>query len=388
MSGEHAEIEREGSQFILRDCASRNHTFVNGVRVDEVALRDGDIVEAGNTFFLFRDRVTVAPQFRADSRISEQGSAAPLISLSPTLERTFQRLAQIAHSDVTVFVGGETGVGKEVVARATHDLSKRPGAFVAVNCSAIAPTLVESELFGHRRGAFSGAAENRPGHVLTADKGTLFLDEIGDMPLPAQAALLRVLQEREVLAVGASTPVKVDLRVIAATHRKLDELVASGAFRADLRARLMGIVVELPALRERIEDIGYLAASLVTRHFREARPLRLESARALVSCAFVGNVRELDRRIAAAAAFGEQGSITKAQLLFADEDGMRPFGRHPEPKRTAVDPADLSAEDAAQRTWLIQLLEEHDWNVSAVARASGKGRTQIQRWMLRYALRR
>lgn len=386
MSGQHAVLEREGSHFVLRDCQSRNHSYVNGVEVEETVLRDGDILELGNTFFLFRAGVTVEPDFVDDARASEHAAGAPLTSLSPNLERTFRRIQQIASSDVTVFLGGETGVGKEVVARAIHERSKRSGAFVAVNCAAIAPTLLESELFGHRRGAFSGATEHRVGHVLAADKGTLFLDEIGDMPLPAQAALLRVLQEREVVAVGASMPVRVDIRVVAATHRNVDALVAEGAFRADLRARLMGVSVELPPLRERLEDLGVLAGSLVQRHFREARAFALEAARALVACRYVGNVRELDRRIAAAAGFGEAGSIKSSQLLFEDKDAG-PFGRRPDVKRKALDVAELSAEDAERREWLLGLLREHDWNVSAVARASGKGRTQIQRWMLRYELR-
>lgn len=386
MSTRHAEIRREGNRFVLRDLASRNHTFVNGSRIDETTLRDGDILELGNTFFLFRDRVTVAPEFPDDAAASSQAKYAPLVSLSPTLERTFRRLDHVAAALVTVFLGGETGVGKEVVARELHERSKRPGPFVAVNCAAIAPTLLESELFGHRKGAFSGATENRLGHVRSADGGTLFLDEIGDMPLQAQGALLRVLQEREVVAVGASTAVRVDIRVVAATHRNLDDLVVQGGFRADLRARLLGVAIDLPPLRARMEDIGVLTSTLICRHFATARPLSLEAARALVACAYVGNVRELDRRIAAAAGLAGGGSIGAASLLF-DREGSLPFGRPPEVARHAVAVEELSTTDAERRTWLLGLLEKHGWNVSAVARATGKGRTQIQRWMLRYQLR-
>ena len=158
-------------------------------------------------------------------------------------------MATFARSQVPVLVSGETGTGKELIASAIHQLSGRPGPFVAVNCGAIAPNLVESELFGYRKGAFSGALEDRPGLVRSSEHGTLLLDEIGDLPLAAQAALLRVLQESEVLPVGGTRPVKVDLRVVAATHRDLGALAAQDRFRRDLLARLDGARIMLPALR-------------------------------------------------------------------------------------------------------------------------------------------
>src|SRR6185436_18020542 len=144
--------------------------------------------------------------------------------------------------------------GKELVARAVHALSWRPGAFIAVNCGSLASSMLEAELFGHRRGAFTGAASDRAGLIRSADQGTLFLDEIAELPAEAQASLLRVLQEKELTPVGADRPVRIDLRVVSATHQNLDDAVAAGRFRADLRARLLGVRVELPPLRDRPED--------------------------------------------------------------------------------------------------------------------------------------
>src|SRR5207302_1217977 len=189
---------------------------------------------------------------------------------------------------------GETGTGKEVIARAIHAASRRPGAFVAVNCGALAPNLVESELFGHKKGAFSGATEDHNGLVRAADKGTLLLDEIGDLPVPTQAALLRVLQQREVLPLGTTKPMPVDLRVVAASHRDLEAEVGAGRFREDLWSRLAGYTAQLPALRDRREDLGLLVAALLAR-LVQTRPIRFtsEAGLALVQYDWPRNVREL-----------------------------------------------------------------------------------------------
>src|SRR5262249_27344255 len=162
-------------------------------------------------------------------------------------------------------IEGETGTGKEVIARAIHGLSGRPGPLVAVNCAALAPSIVQSELFGYRKGAFSGAADDRLGLIRSADRGTLLLHEIGDLAAPAQAAILRALQERRVMPVGSTGEVAVDVRFCAATHRRLQELVRSGDFREDLLARLSGFVIRVPPLRERREDLGLLISTIIGR---------------------------------------------------------------------------------------------------------------------------
>lgn len=399
MSGNHAVILCEGGKFTLRDSGSRNHSFVNGAKVTEAMLEDGDILELGNLFFVFRRSLFGAPGESDDALASDLHQVDPLRALSPPLARIFERVTSVAPSALSVFLGGETGTGKEVVARAIHDRSKRTGAFIAVNCAAIAPNLVESELFGYRKGAFSGATENRPGLVKSAHGGTLFLDEIGDMPLPAQAALLRVLQEREVLAVGATEPTSVDIRVVAATHKNLDDLVKAGTFRADLQARLMGLTVHLPALRDRMEDLGLLVHALARRHFPKGAcpPLSLAAARRLFACPFPFNIRELDRRVAGAAALAGGGAIEPSHLLFEDDElPTRPNAPSGSTAAPSIDDGitdthesvALTEEDEQRKAWLLALLDEHQWNVSAVARASGKARMQIQRWMIRFDLRR
>jgi len=254
-----------------------------------------------------------------------------------------------------------------------HAASGRAGAFVPVNCGAIPRELVESTLFGHRRGAFSGAVDDEPGVIRGADRGTLFLDEIGDLPLPAQAALLRVLQEGEVTPVGASRPVAVDLRVLCATHRDLAGMAASGAFRADLWHRLRGFSVALPGLAERRADLGVLLGRLIARHAPGRRvTLQPRVARALLAHSWPGNVRELEQVLVAALALAGDGTIVSEHL---------PAELVAAPARAATPPA-----DDAQRDRLVAALAEHGGNVRAVARAFGKDPVQIRRWLRRYGL--
>jgi transcriptional regulator with GAF, ATPase, and Fis domain len=315
----------------------------------------------------------------------------------PHLAEDFGRLAQMARSGVSVLVYGETGTGKELVARAVHQLSGRSGPFVAVNCGALPKTLVESELFGHKKGAFSGATEDRLGLLRSAHRGTLLLDEIGDLPPSAQPALLRVLQEREVVPVGASQPVSIDVRLVAATHRELGVLVDDGAFRADLLARLSGFTLTLPSLRARREEIGLLVADLLERVDAEsARDVRftLDAARALLLYDWPLNVRELEKCLGAAVVLAGKGAIKPAHLPDAVRLGL---ARHPAPPTDSSDsgrvdderpPAvrPLSNAEVRHRDELSALLREHGGNISAVARVLGKARVQVQRWVKRYQL--
>jgi transcriptional regulator with GAF, ATPase, and Fis domain len=260
-----------------------------------------------------------------------------------------------------------------------HTLSQRRGAFVAVNCGAIAQNLLEAELFGYRKGAFSGALENRPGLVRAADGGTLLLDEIGDLPAASQAALLRVLQEGEVLAVGATEPVKVDVRVLAATHADLEALVTTGKFRADLLARIAGFTVRLPPLRWRREDLGLLIGSFLRKFGRDDASFTCEAGRALLGYRWPANIRELEKAIESALVLAGEGPIDVQHL-----PGLKEQIRGIVPRRY---PAELSPEDERHRDELAGLLRQNHGNVAAVARAMGKARMQIHRWVRRYDLR-
>lgn len=371
MSSQHARLSRVLKTWVLEDTKSKNGVRVRGAPVTRVELRDGDVIELGRTFFVFR-----ASQPWADDL--ELGTPGPLVTLSPTLASSFDELTRVATAGITIALTGPTGSGKEVLARAIHALSGRSGPFVAVNCGALPDDLVESELFGHRRGAFSGATDERTGLVRAAHGGTLLLDEVGDLPIDAQPALLRVLQEKQVTAVGATSPVPVDLRVISATHRSLAQLVGHGEFRDDLRARLGGYELALPALEDRREDLGLLIAALVKRLApQRAATLRVDlaAARALFSWDWPRNVRELEKALERALAVSTGSSLELEHL---------PSELHrPPPARQAPD---VDALDDARRAELEALLREHRGNVSAVARAMGKARMQIQRWLRRYQL--
>jgi transcriptional regulator with GAF, ATPase, and Fis domain len=251
---------------------------------------------------------------------------------------------------------------------------------VAVNCGALTATLLESQLFGHVRGAFSGALRDEPGLVRAADGGTLLLDEIGDLPLASQASLLRVVQEREVLPVGGVRPSKVDVRIIAATHRPLDQLASRGEFRADLLARLDGFTYALPPLRERREDLGLLVAELLAAAPPGA-DVRFtpEAGRALFAYKWPLNVRELQQTLARGVVLSERGVIDCPHLPAAVVRALEGPARVP-----AEDTATDGATDATMRAQLVSLLQDHGGNVSEVARAMGKARIQIHRWAKRW----
>jgi DNA-binding NtrC family response regulator len=296
MSTQHARLSRGAGHWFLVDDRSKNGTFINGQRIDRAQLTDGDVVELGHTFWLFRAAVpggADAPLDREGSLVAEPG-AAGMSTLSADLAAQHIELVRAATSTAPIFITGETGTGKEVMARVAHSLSGRTGSFVAVNCGALPESLLESALFGHSMGAFTGAAKDELGFVRAADKGTLFLDEIGDLPLSSQPRFLRVLEQKEVTPVGSTKPLPVDIRLVAATHRDLETQVAAGDFREDLWARLAGFTIRLPALRERREDVGILAAALLASKGPIPRlTLSRDAARALMTYTWPRNIREL-----------------------------------------------------------------------------------------------
>jgi transcriptional regulator of acetoin/glycerol metabolism len=386
MSQVHARLVRDMGRWILEDAGSKNGVILNGERHERAVLEDGDLFELGHTFFLFREWQG-APHvaFPSDCEASDMPIPAPgLLSFAPSLVRAFAELVQVSRAPVSVLVQGETGTGKELLARAVHTMAGGDGAFVAVNCGALPETLVESELFGYVKGAFSGAAQDRLGLIRSADRGTLFLDEIGDLSPPSQAALLRVLQEREVTPLGSSRPVRVNIQVVAATHHDLANLVARDQFRRDLFARIAGFTVRLPLLRQRREDMGLLIATLLPRvapEGAEAIRLRVEAARALFNYEWPLNVRELEACLGIATALAGRGVVKLEHLTEAVRGERQATGEG------SVETAPvLSPEEQQRRDDLMELLRTHKGNISAVARASGKARVQIHRWLRRYRL--
>ena len=361
LSVDHAVVERALGGWHVRDLGSKNGLSVNGERLPHKVLEDGDWIEIGETFLRFRT-VRVAATTADDIAGGD--------SVVPSVEQALRRLSDIAQSTVSVVLLGESGVGKEVAARQLHELSGRTGPFTAVNCAGLVETLAAATLFGHRRGAYTGAIDDRPGAIRTARAGTLLLDEIADLPLATQGTLLRVLQEREVVPLGESNPVPVDVRVIAATHKDLEREVEGGRFRVDLYARLAGLRVTIPPLRQRLEDLGTLVTAALARH-APGKGVGISSAAAWAMCRdrWPLNVRELDQAIAAAAAVATGPRITLDHL----------------PEQLASR-APAAAVEVARREELVSLLRTHRGNLAAVARALDTSRAQIHRLLRRFDL--
>jgi transcriptional regulator with PAS, ATPase and Fis domain len=373
LSSEHCELIRDGAGWLLRDRGSKNGTAINGVPVREQRLADGDTIEAGQTFFLFRERVAVMLDEPLDLDAEQLRS---LVTFDPDLAAAFAQLGRIAPVPVHVLVLGPSGSGKELVARALHASSGRTGPFVAVNCGALPEALVEAELFGNVKGAFSGATTDRLGFLRSAEGGTLFLDEVGDLRPGAQPALLRVLQEREVVPVGTARAHPLDIRVISATHRDLPALVAAGLFRDDLLARLRGFAIALPPLSRRRCDLGLLVGSLLGR-LAPSRDIGFtpEALRRLVAHTWPANVRELENALASAIALTDGAAIDVAALPESLREGCAPAAT-----------GELSEAELQQRAELVALLHAHTGNISAMARASGWTRMQLHRRLARYDL--
>ncbi len=271
------------------------------------------------------ERALSAPRDPPVAAEEENGEQLPLIGRSPAMQEVYRVIARLMGTDLTVLIIGESGTGKELVARALHDYGKRRAApFVAINMAAIPRELIESELFGHEKGAFTGANARNMGRFEQAQGGTLFLDEIGDMPLEAQTRLLRVLQEGEFTAVGGRVPIRADVRIIAATHRDLRQLLRLGAFREDLFYRLNVAPVRLPPLRERLQDLPALVRHFAMQAMREGLPLKHLDEGALASLraySWPGNVRELENLIRRLAALCAQEVIGK-EVIEAELGGM------------------------------------------------------------------
>jgi DNA-binding NtrC family response regulator len=416
VSGRHAAVVWEKGRLTLTDLGSYNGIFVRGQRVEQAELAEHDIVRLGRTLFTVvhgdidghRDYLPDGT-CRTDSVEEARARKARGFAGGLAIDRIARDLERLARSRVTVVLRGESGTGKEVFARYVHARSGRTGSFVAVNAAAIAPGLLEAELFGALRGAYTGATQDRLGHVREAHGGTLFLDEIGDMPLEAQTRLLRVLQEREVVPVGASRAEPVDVRVVAASHRDLGALVAAGRFRGDLHGRLSGADVVLPPLRERRADIVPLCRLLLDKHGHGEVTLSLSFVERLLEHAFPYNVRELEQVLARAVALLPPGrrTLTRADLPDALREGAResaplagetapspslpsatPRSEEP-PAAPRAAPRGVEASEAANvppPELLRAMLTYHRGSVARTATAFDVSRTKLYRWLTAYGI--
>jgi transcriptional regulator with PAS, ATPase and Fis domain len=375
VSSQHSVITKEGDAYKLSDLASRNGTAVDGQMVKEpVKLRDGAVIFLGTQVAVFR---TVTENELAAIQADIASPLGPVATVSPGTAVVCQVLRKLAPSDCEILLTGETGVGKEVYAKAVHNLSGRAGRFVAINCAALPRELVESELFGYVKGAHSQARESKRGLFEEAEGGTLFLDEVGEMPADLQTKLLRFLQDRLLVPLGATRARRLDTRVLAATSRTTAPKGSSTVgLRADLAARLGAEPIRLPPLRHRIEDVGALAA-----YFLGQRPLRFEplAFQALALYAWPGNVRELEKVV------GNAELLARGKPAVTLEDLPAAIAQTPghakaQPTGAPVRPPPPSA------TELEELLQRFNGNVLRVARELGRTPPLIYRWCRRFKL--
>jgi DNA-binding NtrC family response regulator len=356
ISRRHCSLELTGAKVIVRDLESKNGTRFLGARVTMVEVPIGASIQIGGT------TLAMVPHFSAKA-ISERQEFGDLVGRSQEMRALFAQLEQIAPTDATVLLHGETGTGKEAIARAIHATSPRKdGSFVAIDCGATSPSLIQSILFGHVRGAFTGAVKDAVGLIEAANGGLLFLDEVASLPLEVQPVLLRVLESRTFQRLGEGTRRNSDFRLVAATTEDLPSCVKAGTFRADLYYRLSAIILEVPPLRKRIEDIPLLARSF-TGAAVEGTPLSASAIAALSAYRWPGNVRELRNAIERLRTLGESAVMPKTESGTPDD-----FHKARE-----------KALQAFERSYLEALLEQHKGSASAVAREAGIARSYLYR---------
>jgi DNA-binding NtrC family response regulator len=386
VSRRHLRITRtDADRWVLVDLGSTNGTFLHGARIREAPIEAGTVLRAGTVDIAF------APD-RQDFDVpawDQDRFGAGLLGRSLAMRRVFGMLSRIAETDATVLIQGETGTGKGQVAKAIHGASLRKGGpYVVVDCGAVQRQLVESELFGHEKGAFSGAYHQRSGAFELAGGGTVFIDELGELELDLQPKLLRVLDAREVRRIGGAAPLPIDIRVVAATRRDLHREVERGAFREDLFFRLSVVTIEIPPLRDRAEDIPLLVDHFLEEvaKMRGIEPPRFDAATMdrLTSHDWPGNVREL------------KNAVERAVLLSSVRAGSRleiqGIGPKSSPRVEAFDPSQSFSEakekwlDERERAYVGWLLGAHDANVSAAARAARMDRKYLHKLMKKHGL--
>ncbi|MDP9036183.1 MAG: sigma 54-interacting transcriptional regulator [Myxococcota bacterium] len=383
VSRHHCQLTLADHTYVLRDGGSRNGTFVNGVKVVEVAIAPGCQLELGDT------RVWFGPADRTAA--SEGETFGGLIGTSASMREAIELLRSIGVTRLTCLLLGETGTGKELAARALHAQSPQAlGPFVVIDCASVNESLIEEKLFGHVRGAFTGAVRDVPGAFEEAHAGTIFLDEIGELPLALQPKLLRVLERREVTRLGSHRNVPLDVRVLAATHRELRAMVASGTFREDLYYRLSEATVRLPPLRERPEDVGLLARHLLEQEWGQSSTLKEDGIAWLRRQEWPGNVREMRNVLRRACAMAQKAPLDarlfERVLQQAGPSTFRPVEPETSPCMTGHGLPIARARDEFRKEYLKQLVDQHGEDHVAVARQMGVHIKYARRLMRRYGL--
>ena len=400
----HCRIVQDGDCYIITDNESTNGTFVNRVRIREAYLRPGCVLSVGKTDLRFHtvdEEVEIQP--------STQESFGNIVGKSIRIREVFGILEKIAPTGVTVVIEGETGTGKEVVANTIHAHSTRSDKpFIVFDCGAVPDSLIESELFGHEKGSFTGAIMSRQGLFEMAQGGTIFLDELGELGIDLQPKLLRAIEQREIRRVGSNKPIKIDVRVVAATNRNLEEEVKAGRFREDLYYRLSVVRIVLPALRERKEDIP-----LLVKHFlssarynrgldgeKKVEGLSRDALDSLMAYNWPGNVRELVNVVERACSFADEEYI-QLQDLPEHISGMGVIKRRSDPDIPTADIQlrETSADTGtgfkeAKEKWLStfekdyieSLLKKNDYNISHAAREADIDRKYFRKLMKKYGL--
>ncbi len=377
----HLEVRAGSDGVIIRDLGSTNGTFVGALRVQEATVTVPTEVTIGRT------KLTIEPTSKRRVEVGYLDRFGGLVGSSPKMRRVFSVLEKVAPTQLSVLILGETGCGKEVVAQAIHEASPRKtGPFVVVDCGSIPPTLAESLLFGHERGAFTGANERRKGALSEADGGTLFLDELGELPLELQPKLLRAVAERKIKRVGGSAYEDIDVRILAATRRDLGTEMNAGRFRSDLFFRIAQVRVELPPLRDRLADIEALAITICERAGRaEQAPAVLAWIdQRMGGYDWPGNVRELVNVVSVAATLADTpGAIDD---VFALTRGTMPSVEVPRSAATAFADSKKQAISAFEREYFRDLATRAKGNVSEMARQSGMERHHVRAYLRKYGI--
>ncbi len=397
ISREHLAIRLVRDGFLVEDTASTNGTFIGDLTIKSAIVSTETIVRIGKTALKLSPTTETVEQ-----ELSPRARFGRMLGASASMRETFALLEKVSASDLTVLVEGETGTGKELAAEGIHDGSGRSGQLVAVNCGAIPRELLESELFGHAKGAFTGAVRERTGAFAAADKGTLFLDEVGELPLDMQAKILRALERREVKPVGADRSVPIDVRVVAATNRSLAKEVTANRFRQDLYYRLAVVTVKIPALRTRLDDLPLLVDGIQDELERRLKatglppPARLDESamQMLRRYDFPGNVRELRNIVERWAVLGTSVPPGETSPVVVPASQRLP-ARTPTGS-TAIDTSifDLPYHEAKEayaerfdRAFTEEALKRSSGNVSKAARDAGVDRRHLQRLMARFGIR-